>query len=85
MARALLVPPFRLAAARQAAPPAAFALTAALGLSNGFTCACAMMRAPEAAPPGAAALAGNLMVLFLVLGLCAGAAASFLWLLLPGA
>ena len=44
-----------------------------------------MMRAPEAAPPGAAALAGNLMVLFLVLGLCAGAAASFLWLLLPGA
>lgn len=60
-----------------------FALAMALGCSNGYSCACAMMRAPAVAPPGAAGLAGNLMVLFLVLGLCAGAAASFLWLLLP--
>jgi uncharacterized protein involved in exopolysaccharide biosynthesis len=42
-----------------------------------------MIRAPSTVPPAAAGLAGNLMVLSLVLGLCLGAAASFLWLLLP--
>lgn len=70
-----------------AGPPLILALTAALGTSNGFVCACAMIAAPAAAPPGAAAasLAGNLMVLCVVLGLCLGAAASFLWLLAPPA
>ena len=58
-------------------------LTAALGSTNGFVCACAMIRAPAMVPAAAAGLAGNLMVLSLVLGLCLGAAASFLWLLLP--
>lgn len=82
-ARALFVPAFRTAAAAQAAPPAAFLLTATLGASNGFSCACAMMRAPANVPPAAAGLAGNLMVLFLVAGLCLGATASFAWLLFP--
>jgi equilibrative nucleoside transporter 1/2/3 len=82
-ARALFIPAFRLAAVSQAGVPAVLLLTAALGSSNGFVCACAMIRAPSTVPPAAAGLAGNLMVLSLVLGLCLGAAASFLWLLLP--
>ena len=82
-ARALFIPAFRLAAVSQAGVPAVLLLTAALGSTNGFVCACAMIRAPAMVPPAAAGLAGNLMVLSLVLGLCLGAAASFLWLLLP--
>lgn len=80
LGRALFIPAFALASARQAALPLMLALAGALGCSNGYCCACAMMRAPAAVPPAAAGLAGNLMVLFLVLGLCLGAGASFIWL-----
>lgn len=40
-----------------------------------------MIGAPARVPAAAAALAGNLMVLSLVAGLCVGAACGFLWLL----
>ena len=83
MARLLFIPAFRLAALAQAGVPAALLLTATLGSTNGYVCACAMIRAPATVPPASAALAGNLMVLSLVVGLCLGAAASFVWLLLP--
>ena len=57
-------------------------LTLALGATNGYLTACAMMAAPAlAADPQSAALAGNAMVLSLVAGLCVGAALGFLWLL----
>jgi equilibrative nucleoside transporter 1/2/3 len=56
-------------------------LTLLLGLSNGYLTSCSMIGAPERVPASAAALAGNLMVLSLVLGLCIGAACGFLWLL----
>ena len=82
-ARVLFVPAFRVAAVSQAGVPAVLLLTASLGSTNGFVCACAMIRAPATVPSAAAGLAGNLMVLSLVLGLCLGAGASFLWLLLP--
>lgn len=85
LARAAFIPAFRAAAVLHAGPPLLLVLTAALGTSNGFACACAMMAAPAAAPPGAASLAGNVMVLCVVLGLCLGAGASFLWLLAPPA
>lgn len=83
VARLLFVPGFRLASLAQAGVPAALLLTAALGSSNGYVCACAMVRAPTSVPAASAGLAGNLMVLSLVVGLCLGAGASFVWLLLP--
>lgn len=79
--RLLFVPAFHLAAVWGGGPPAMGLLTLALGASNGHLTACAMMEGAAAAPPGAAELAGNLMVLSLILGLCIGAAAGFLWLL----
>lgn len=81
--RALYVPAFRLAAVRQLAAPSVFALAVTLGLSNGYLLSCSMMRGPACVPPAVAHLAGNMLVLFMVLGLCAGAACSFLWLLFP--
>lgn len=56
-------------------------LTTALGATNGYLTACAMMAAPPLAGPRSAALAGNAMVLSLVAGLCVGAGLGFLWLL----
>lgn len=81
--RLLFVPAFRLAAMRHEGPAVVFALTLSLGLTNGYLLGCSMMRGPACVPPAAAHLAGNLLVLFMVLGLCAGAGASFLWLLYP--
>ena len=70
------------AAATSSAGPAVIGLlTLLLGMSNGYLTCCAMTTAPERVPPSMAALAGNLMVLSLVLGLCIGAACGFLWLL----
>lgn len=83
VARAAFVPAFRFAAVQHASPPAVLLLALSLGCTGGYTCACAMMRAPSVVPPGAAGLAGNLMVLALVAGLCVGASLSFIWLLLP--
>ncbi|GAB4815688.1 hypothetical protein N2152v2_002734 [Parachlorella kessleri] len=80
-ARALFVPAFLWAAASGAGPAVIGLLTLLLGLSNGYLTCCAMTTAPERVPPSLAALAGNLMVLSLVLGLCIGAACGFLWLL----
>lgn len=79
-ARALFVPAFYLAAVWGAGPGAMGILTLLLGTSNGHLTACAMMEGPHLAPPGSEELVGNVMVLFLILGLCIGAAAGFLWL-----
>ena len=75
------MPAFHLAATGGAGPAAIGLLTLALGASNGYLTSCAMIGAPERLPASAAALAGNVMVFGLVLGLCIGAAAGFLWLL----
>jgi len=56
-------------------------LTALLGTSNGYLTAVAMVEAPAQVPPAAAEMCGNISVLFLILGLCIGAACGFLWLL----
>lgn len=79
--RALFIPAFHFAAVGGAGPATIGVLAAALGASNGYLTAAAMMEGAAAAPPAAAELAGNLMVLCLILGLCIGAAAGFLWLL----
>lgn len=79
--RLLFVPAFHLAAVLGGGPPAMGLLTLALGASNGHLTTVSMMEGAAAAPPGAAELAGNLLVLSLILGLCVGAAAGFLWLL----
>lgn len=81
LARALFIPAFHLAATSGAGPAAIGPLTALLGASNGYLTACAMVEAPARVPPAAAEAVGNLMVLFLILGLCIGAACGFLWLL----
>ena len=77
----LLIPAYHLTAVLGGGPSVMGALTLALGASNGWLTACAMMEGAAAAPPGGAELAGNAMVLCLILGLCLGAAAGFLWLL----
>ena len=77
----LFVPAFHYAAVGGAGPAVIGLLTVLLGTSNGYLTACAMIEGPSAVPPAAAELAGNLMVLFLILGLCIGAASGFLWLL----
>ncbi|KAK9803157.1 hypothetical protein WJX72_005612 [[Myrmecia] bisecta] len=56
-------------------------LTVLLGASNGYLTALAMMSAPRGYQGADAEIAGNIMVFFLVLGLCTGAACGFLWLL----
>lgn len=81
MCRLAFIPAFHLAAVGGAGPAVLGLLTALLGTTNGWLTACAMMAGAAAAPPAAAELAGNLMVLFLILGLCIGAACGFLWLL----
>ena len=80
-ARTLFIPAFHLAATRGGGPAVVGLLAALLGVSNGHLTSVAMMAAPEAVPPGAASLCGNLMVLSLILGLSLGAACGFLWLL----
>ncbi|PSC75565.1 Equilibrative nucleoside transporter 4 [Micractinium conductrix] len=80
-ARVLFIPAFYLAATLGGGPAVIGPLTVLLGLSNGYLTSCSMIEAPLRVPPAAADLAGNTMVLFLILGLCLGAAASFLWLL----
>ena len=77
------MPAFHFAALGGAGPAIIGCLTVALGASSGYCTACAMILGPEMVPPGAAAaaLAGNLMVLALITGLCLGAFAGFLWLL----
>ncbi len=81
--RALFLPAFYAAAHAGPGfgPAAVAALTAALGVSNGWLTSSAMVAAPLASDPAAAPLVGNLMVLALVGGLCVGAAYGFLWLL----
>ena len=81
MCRLAFIPAFHLAAVGGAGPAILGLLTALLGGTNGWLTACAMMAGAAAAPPAAAELTGNLMVLFLILGLCIGAACGFLWLL----
>lgn len=81
LCRLAFIPAFHLAAVGGAGPAVIGLLTVLLGASNGWCTACAMMAGAAAAPPTAADLAGNLMVLFLILGLCIGAACGFLWLL----
>lgn len=81
MCRLAFIPAFHLAAVNGAGPAVLGLLTALLGATNGWLTACAMMAGAASAPPAAAELAGNLMVLFLILGLCIGAACGFLWLL----
>lgn len=77
-----LSPPPRPAAATGGAGPGVIGLLAVLlGLSNGWLTSCAMIGAPQRVAASAAALAGNLMVLSLILGLCVGAFCGFLWLL----
>ena len=80
LVRVLFVPAFHLAAI-DGGPVAVGCLTVLLGVSNGWLTACCMMAAPEGMRGRAAALAGNLMVFSLVLGLCIGAGLGFLWLL----
>ena len=53
----------------------------ALGLSNGYVSACSQMRAVDGLYGRDAEDAGTAGVLALVVGLCAGSALSFLWLL----
>lgn len=79
--RVLFVPAFHFAAVGGAGPAVIGLLTLLLGLSNGYLTGCAMMEAPALVPPAAAELAGNLMVLALIAGLCIGAGCGFLWLL----
>lgn len=79
--RALFIPAFHVAAVSGGGPVVLTALTLLLGGSNGWLTACAMIEGAAAAPPAAAELAGNIMVLFLIVGLCIGAACGFLWLL----
>ncbi|KAL4434383.1 hypothetical protein ABPG75_000824 [Micractinium tetrahymenae] len=79
--RVLFIPAFYFAAVGGAMPAIIGTLALLLGASNGFLSSCAMMRAPSLVPPAAGELAGNMMVLFLILGLCIGAACGFLWLL----
>ncbi|EFN52799.1 hypothetical protein CHLNCDRAFT_138452 [Chlorella variabilis] len=81
IARAGFVPAFRLAAERQVGPPIVGGLTAALGATNGWVTACAMMAAPNGLHGAAASLAGTISVFSIVLGLCCGALLSFAWLL----
>jgi equilibrative nucleoside transporter 1/2/3 len=80
-ARLLFVPAFHLAATRGGGPAVVGPLTLLLGVTNGYLTASAMMAAPLRVAPQAAALAGNIMVLALIAGLCIGAACGFLWLL----
>lgn len=77
----LFIPAFYLAAVWGGGPAAMGSLTLLLGTSNGYLTACAMVAGAHAAPPAAADLAGNVMVLALIAGLCAGAFLGFLWLL----
>lgn len=65
-----------------AAPPlVVFALTAALGATNGALTTAAFVAASREAGPAAADTAGLLMVFALMLGLLAGSTVSWLWLL----
>lgn len=81
LARLLFIPAFHFAAVGGAGPAIIGALTLLLGVSNGYLTGCAMIAAPSLVPPAACELAGNMMVLFLILGLCIGAGCGFLWLL----
>lgn len=79
--RVLFIPAFHFAAVSGAGPAVIGALTLLLGVSNGYLTGCAMVAAPSLVPPANGELAGNMMVLFLILGLCIGAGCGFLWLL----
>lgn len=80
-ARALFLPAFHFAAVGGAGPAIIGALALLLGSSNGYLTSCCMIEGAAAAPAEHAELAGNVMVLALIAGLCVGAACGFLWLL----
>ena len=79
-ARLAFVPLFFMTARVGAGPIVMALLTLALGVSNGYLTAIAMMRAPAGLQSVEAELAGHLSVVALIVGLCLGALCSFLWL-----
>ncbi|DBB06968.1 TPA: hypothetical protein ACH3X3_009618 [Trebouxia sp. C0006] len=81
LARLLFLPAFYVAASQGFGPFVMALLTLALGLTNGYLTAVAMMVAPQGLEGQQAHMAGNIMAFFLVFGCSLGAAAGFLWLL----
>ena len=81
VARAVFVPAFALAGWLGSGPWLESLLSVLLGVSNGWITALAMMAAPVGLQGPEAAMAGQILVFSLVLGLSLGAACGFLWLL----
>ena len=83
LSRVLFVPAFDSARRGGAASgeTATFALTAALGATNGWYSTAAMMAGPRWAAEEDAEACGTVMVFFLLVGLALGAMCGWLWLL----